>query len=714
MMLDLPVADASVRKFRGAALIRILLAYPQPRVFYFYNYNPQCLLFQTTRCEKISAKKCLIRVKRRVQSQPSASTPLLTVFRPQDKYADTARPSIERRMLQLWQNISLDVQDTYNRDLRPFSLRQTIIGTTRDTPIIRLPEERFKALQKKATYAVFCGAKPFSLYEEDEMDDFLTDLQPAFKAPSAYVIGGRLLDECYEETYKEVLTVIRGNPEGINVSTDESATATKERVINFSILCKLGSFCMKQDAVPKGKFGAEEQADWLELQLDELETRFKAEFGQDAQLPPINSVSTDTCSTMRSMWIRLRSKPRFQRTFFIPCDSHGLQLLIKDIITLDLFKDTMATCNQIVAHFRLAQKQLALLRHYQREIYGKPRALTLAGNTRWGSQIGELRSLKRSMDALKRWARDLQNECENEEILQALLDILYWNDVDELLQILEPLHEAQVMSESSKGNLSHVYSRWEKLEAHLSLQDESTDLLSTYAERFEKQTSEIHLMAFHLNPANQAASYKNPGELNKLMTFLKDHQDPEEHMQTRLQFLHYKSRRQEFAAEELWEEQWVANPMDFWTYAYTAGPELAVFAQRLLSTPPNSLPCERAFSCMKLHQNRLRTNLSLARLDKLCFIHMNRRTLKRKPSDLKRTLHSLNEDEEMAAEIDLAAVEVVEQHTIILEGEEVTEETERYTLDVRKRHRRDLLPTETIARTGESQGAFRPAKRGRR
>jgi hypothetical protein len=388
--------------------------------------------------------------------------------------------------------------------------------------------------------------------------------------------------------------------------------------------------------------------------------------------------------------------------------------LIKDIITLDLFKDTMATYNQIVTHFRLAQKQLALLRHYQREIYDKIKALTLAGNTRWRSQVRELRSLKNSMDALKTWVRDLQNECENEEILQALLDILYWNDGDELLQILEPFHETQVISEFSKGNLSHVYSRWEKVEAHLALQNKFTDLLSTYAEGFERQTSEIHLMAFHLNPANQTAPYKNTGELNKLMTFLKDHQDPEEHMQTRLQFLHYKTRRQEFAAEELWEKQWVANLMDFWAYAYTAGPELAVFAQRLLSTPPNSLPCERAFSCMKLHQNRLRTYLTLARLDKLCFIHMNRRTLKRKPSDLKRTLHSLNEDEEMAVEIDLAAVEVVVQHTVILEGSGVAEETERHISEVRKRHRRDILPTEGIAHAGETRGASRSAKRGRR
>jgi hypothetical protein len=123
----------------------------------------------------------------------------------------------------------------------------------------------------------------------------------------------------------------------------------------------------------------------------------------------------------------------------------------------------MVICNQIVAHFRLAQKQLALLRHYQREIYGKIFALTLAGNTRWGSQVGELKSLKRFMDALKKWARNLQNECENKEILEALTDILYWNDVDELLEVLLPLHKAQIMSESSKGNLSHVYDRWKKI-----------------------------------------------------------------------------------------------------------------------------------------------------------------------------------------------------------------------------------------------------------
>jgi hypothetical protein len=69
---------------------------------------------------------------------------------------------------------------------------------------------------------------------------------------------------------------------------------------------------------------------------------------------------------------------------------------------------------------------------------------------------------------------------------------------------------------------------------------------------------------------------------------------------------------------------------------------------------------------MKLYQNRFRTYLTIDKLDKLCFIHMNRRIFRRKPSDLKRTLYSLDEDEEMVAEIVMAVADTKEAHTGIL------------------------------------------------
>jgi hypothetical protein len=50
-----------------------------------------------------------------------------------------------------------------------------------------------------------------------------------------------------------VLAVIQKS-EGLNVFINESATVTKKRVVNFFILCNLGFFYIKQNAVFTGAF----------------------------------------------------------------------------------------------------------------------------------------------------------------------------------------------------------------------------------------------------------------------------------------------------------------------------------------------------------------------------------------------------------------------------------------------------------------------------
>jgi hypothetical protein len=95
------------------------------------------------------------------------------------------------------------------------------------------------------------------------MQEFLHILKPAFASPSSSFVRDRLLNECYEKTWKEVLAVIKKN-KVLNVFTNKSATVIKERVVNFSILTNLGSFCIKQGTVLTGAFGAEKQADWLD------------------------------------------------------------------------------------------------------------------------------------------------------------------------------------------------------------------------------------------------------------------------------------------------------------------------------------------------------------------------------------------------------------------------------------------------------------------
>jgi hypothetical protein len=65
----------------------------------------------------------------------------------------------------------------------------------------------------------------------------------------------------------------------------------------------------------------------------------------------MSSLSTNTCATMRKTWTRLEDHPLLKHAFFVPCDSHGLQLLIKDILESKLFCDVITKAQLIVSTF---------------------------------------------------------------------------------------------------------------------------------------------------------------------------------------------------------------------------------------------------------------------------------------------------------------------------------------------------------------------------
>jgi hypothetical protein len=85
----------------------------------------------------------------------------------------------------------------------------------------------------------------------------------------------------------------------------------------------------------------------------------------------------------------------------------------------------MALCNYLTAHFRNANKQLALLRHYMKQEFGLVFEFVLAIKTRWGTQYKVLKAFKRLKDAFKLFARDRKNDCEDTKVLDTIKDPLF-------------------------------------------------------------------------------------------------------------------------------------------------------------------------------------------------------------------------------------------------------------------------------------------------
>lgn len=91
----------------------------------------------------------------------------------------------------------------------------------------------------------------------------------------------------------------------------------------------------------------------------------------------MNCFATDTYSTMKTLWAELGAMQELQHVFFVPCDSHGLQLFMGDILTQPWFAKILETAQAIVQSFFKSNKELAILWRFMEGAYGKRHSLIL-------------------------------------------------------------------------------------------------------------------------------------------------------------------------------------------------------------------------------------------------------------------------------------------------------------------------------------------------
>ena len=80
---------------------------------------------------------------------------------------------------------------------------------------------------------------------------------------------------------------------------------------------------------------------------------------------------------IRGMHETLQEQPELKHVFFTLCNSHGLQLLIKDILKLLWYSGVVKSISKIVATFKKSPLQMAILREHQMAVYGKHKEFIL-------------------------------------------------------------------------------------------------------------------------------------------------------------------------------------------------------------------------------------------------------------------------------------------------------------------------------------------------
>jgi len=425
------------------------------------------------------------------------------------------------------------------------------------------------------------------------MRRFLRKLSPTFNPPDRKAVA-KQLPSIYR-TYKEKVQSCVDEAPFFNVIFDGSDNITSHRVINISVeIPGSVAFYWKTFDTSSVIHSAE---NCIQLVLPELKEICHGNFFR------INAFCTDTASVMRKTHkthTDLARMENFRHCLFSLCDSHGLQLLVKDILHMGYFKDISDDTAFITTFFKKSKLQLACLRNEMMEYWGYVRSFITAYLTRWGSNFKAIESVQRAHRPLQRYARrpDVLADSEKPEhkllptLLSKINDPMFWHRLDIILAILEPVCKAQVMSEADRANVGHVIPRWleivvewKKIEAGKQFPDLPwSQLYNLHNLRMTKQTYDLHFAAFTLRP-DTVNTPLMPEYNEKAIRFLET--------------------------------------------VCSQGSLLGSIAVRVFTTICNSVPSERSFSAVNWIHSKARNRLLPVNADMLAFIFMNSRVLQR-------------------------------------------------------------------------------------
>lgn len=497
-------------------------------------------------------------------------------------------------------------------------------------------ESRRTKLHRLFSSAMLQSGMPFHSFSNKAWKDLFAELN--YSPPGRDKLSGDLLIASYEEMKKKVDRIIDSQGVGcrLNFISDESDALNKDRIMNVSVnvsegqafhltTCNTGS--LKADH--KGLYNL-------------LVSKIKAQIGED--LSRWSSLCTDTCGTQRAVHKELGRHSETLHVWAVLCDSHGLQLLIKDVFVdrrnlraIPFYKIGMARAQALSKVFRGANKLHSLLVDIAAEDGSRLRAFALSVITRWGTQFYVVDALIENRPLLEILARrhvDVFRETDSGIAALAMIESPhFWLQMEQLHQWLTPLHHAQIASESDRSTVAMVLPRWRDLRADLCAIDPPLPHLDQILERFDErlktQTYDIHYAARAVDCSDPNVTDMPAGDYDRAIRFFKKYVPTGKQDQFFDDLTYFRRRREAFSDAYLWSKS--HNPDIFWDHVSPHAPVLAEFALRLFSTPANSVPSERAFSTFGFIQNSFRTCMGTVKTDQQCYVYSNSRAVARQP-----------------------------------------------------------------------------------
>lgn len=339
-----------------------------------------------------------------------------------------------------------------------------------------LTTQRREQIRRGLARAVYLDNLPFTAFEKGKaLNNAIHLIHPEIQQPSPKVIRGQYLDLEYDEIKAKVDGLIT-TEQYLNITADESTNITTSRIITLCAnLYEKGSFFLTSHDCSGDKVSSEYMCEFIRKQLHTLvdpEGKLTTLEQRIQASKRVNSIAFDTCEGQLKAFRLIKQVDELQHVFFVPCESHGLQLLVKDLIErVPSLKATFNDVQRLATAFSTSPKQLGKLRQVMQKVLGRQYSFTLAVITRWGTQLRLLTSVQRIRYAIQEFFEkadrgDLGEKLTEFHSRQIHYNKEFWGNLDFISELLQPLHDAIKMSEDDRSVIGYVIPRWKELRAH--------------------------------------------------------------------------------------------------------------------------------------------------------------------------------------------------------------------------------------------------------
>ena len=193
-----------------------------------------------------------------------------------------------------------------------------------------------------------------------------------------------------------------------------------------------------------------------------------------------------------------------------------------------------------------------------------------------------------------------------------LLSDNFWNDLDILVKIMEPMVTALKLFEADTSIISTVYFHFKNLMDQVDqiICDFSDNLQELIINRWEYAFNSIYMIAYILDP-----QFLNESKINEIESdcykefteFTKEKFGYEESVELFAELVKFRNKNSPYNNEIIWGTVNILNNPSLWWQSWPNS-KLQQLAIRIFSIPTSSAAAERNFSNFGFIQNKIRNN----------------------------------------------------------------------------------------------------------